>query len=789
MDSRSRCRATLAAMLPVLLIVAACAGDESAIGPRSDYAPVAQALETLIEHEMALKRLPALSIALVDDQEIVWARGFGYADPVDSVPATANTIYRVGSVSKLFTDIGVMQLVESGELDLDAPVGQYIADFGPTNPFDRDVTLRQLMSHRSGLVREPPVGHYFDPNEPSLAETVASLNATELVYEPETRIKYSNAGIATVGYVLEATQSQRFADYLERAVLKPLWMTHSALEPEPEIIADLAGADMWTYDGRWFEAPDFELGMSPAGSMYSSVRDLGKFLSSLFAGGRTEAGRVLRAETIEAMWTPQFAAAGTKTGYGIGFAVSELEGRRMVGHGGAIYGFATTLAALPDDRLGVVVVTSRDVANAVTDRIAQAALRTMLAVREDRPLPELRSTSPVSPELAARLEGRYGAEGGDVELIERNGRLYALPAWSGVEVELRAYGDTLVVDDVIDYGLRLMPLEAAIVVGRDTLARRVAERPDPAPARWAGLVGEYGWDHNTLYILERDGRLHALIEWFFLYPLEEASQDVFRFPDWGLYHGERLVFTRDADGRATQVETAGIPFLRRAVGPEGGETFRIDPVRPVEELRAEALASDPPVESGEFREPDLVELVALDSTIRLDIRYASTNNFMSSVFYSEPRAFMQRPAAEALVRAHQWLKERGYGVLIHDAYRPWYVTKMFWDATPADKKIFVADPARGSRHNRGCAVDLTLYDLATGLPVEMVAVYDEMSPRSYPDYPGGTALQRWHRRLLRDAMEEQGFEIYGFEWWHFDHADWSEYPILNLTFDRIAPSP
>jgi CubicO group peptidase (beta-lactamase class C family)/D-alanyl-D-alanine dipeptidase len=789
MLSRSGYKAALAPILPALLLIAACTGDERAIGPRSDYASLARGLETFIEHEMTLKNLPALSIALVDDQEIVWARGFGYADPVDSVPATANTIYRVGSVSKLFTDIGVMQLVESGELDLDVPVERYLPDFAPLNPFARDVTLRQLMSHRSGLVREPPVGHYFDPNEPTLAETVASLNSTELVYEPETRIKYSNAGIATVGYVLEATQGERFADYLERAVLEPLGMRHSAFEPKPEIIADLAEAYMWTYDGRWFEAPDFELGMSPAGSMYSSVEDLGLFLRALFAGGRTETGRVLRAETIEAMWTPQFATAGTETGYGIGFAVSELEGQRVVGHGGAIYGFATTLAALPDDRLGVVVVTSRDVANAVTDRIAQAALRAMLAVREGRPLPALRSTEPVSPRLAARLKGRYGAKGAGVELIARNDRLYALPAWSGIEVELRAYGDTLVVDDVLDHGLRLFPLEAAIVLGRDTLARQTAERPAPAPARWDGLVGEYGWDHNTLYILERDGRLHALIEWFFLYPLEEESQDVFRFPDWGLYHGERLVFSRDVDARATQVEAAGIPFLRRAVGPEGDETFRIDPVRPVEELRANALAADPPVESGEFRQPDLVELVALDSTIKLDIRYASTNNFMSSVFYSEPRAFMQRPAAEALARAHRWLKERGYGLLIHDAYRPWYVTKMFWDATPADKKIFVADPASGSRHNRGCAVDLTLYDLATGMPVEMVAVYDEFSPRSYPDYPGGTALQRWHRRLIRDAMEEQGFEIYGFEWWHFDYADWAEYPILNLTFDRITPSP
>jgi D-alanyl-D-alanine dipeptidase len=585
------------------------------------------------------------------------------------------------------------------------------------------------------------------------------------------------------------TQGQPFADYLKRALLSPLGMSHSAFEPEPDIVADLAKAFMWTYDGRWFEAPTFQLGMSPAGSMYSTVGDLGRFLSALFAGGATQTGRILQPETLEAMWTPQFAPPGTTAGYGIGFAISELEGHRMIGHGGAIYGFATTLGALPDERLGVVVVTTRDCANAVTDRIAHGALQAMLAVREQRPVAEPSDMQPVTAELAAQLEGRYGGGADAIDLIEEAGKLYALPTWGGERVALSLRQDTLVVDDVLNYGPRMLRLDGAIVLGRDTLAWQPPRPPASTPERWRGLIGEYGWDHNTLFILERDGRLHALIEWFFFYPLEEVSRDVFRFPSWGLYHGEQLVFTRGANDRATQVEAAGIPFLRRAIGPEAGETFRIDPLRPVEELRAEALAAAPPAESGDFREPDLVELVDLDPTIRLDIRYAGTNNFMSSVFYQEPRAFLQRPAAEALVRAHRALKERGYGLLIHDAYRPWYVTKMFWDATPADKKIFVADPANGSRHNRGCAADLTLYDLATGEPVDMVGVYDEMSPRSYPEYPGGTSLQRWYRELLREAMEAQGFSVYQWEWWHFDYPGWGEYPILNLTFEQLnAPS-
>ncbi len=762
------------------------ASVQSAPLPRKDYKPAVETLERFIEHEMADKDLPALSIALVDDQEIVWSKGFGFADPKRKVLSTAETIYRVGSVSKLFTDIAVMQLVEQGKLDLDAPVTRYLPDFSPRNAFGRNVTLRQLMSHRSGLVREPPVGNYFETTEPSLARTIASLNNTELVYPPESRTKYSNAAIATVGYVLERTQGEPFAKYLKRAVLDPLDLKRSSFEPTPEITKDLAKAYMWTIDGRVFEAPTFELGMSPAGSMYTTVTDMGRFMSVLFAGGRGTKGQMLKPSTIEQMWTPQFATSGQKSGYGIGFAIREVDGRRTVGHGGAIYGFATTLKAMPDDKLGVVVVTTKDSANAVTNRVADYALTTMLAVRQGKPIPQPETSSPVDPQLARRIEGHYVNGSNSVELIESAGKLSKLSGGGGEQVRLRSLGDALIVDDKLAYGEKMLVRDNALVIGNDTFKRIEVPKPEPAPALWRGLIGEYGWDHDVLYIFEKDKKLWALIEWFEFDPLEQVSENVFKFPDRGLYDGERLIFTRDKSGRATQVEAASVVFKRRNVGPEeGAGQLRIKPLRPVSELLQEALAAQPPKETGEFREPDLLELNRLDPTIKLEVRYATTNNFLSSVFYSEPRAFLQRPAAEALVRAHQKLKEKGYGLLIHDAYRPWYVTKVFWDATPDEKKIFVADPSKGSRHNRGAAVDLSLYDLNTGKPVEMVGTYDETTDRSYPDYPGGTSLQRWHRSLLRDAMEAEGFAVYEAEWWHFDYKDWQRYPIGNATFDKL----
>ncbi len=215
-------------------------------------------------------------------------------------------------------------------------------------------------------------------------------------------------------------------------------------------------------------------------------------------------------------------------------------------------------------------------------------------------------------------------------------------------------------------------------------------------------------------------------------------------------------------------------------------TFRITPLRPVTELEKEALAARPPREAGNFRAPDLVEVARLDPTFKLDIRYATTNNFLSTPMYSQARAFLERPAAEALLRVQRSLREKGYGLLIHDAYRPWYVTKMFWEATPNDKKIFVADPKEGSRHNRGCAVDLTLYDLKTGAAVKMPSGYDEMSERAYADYAGGTAEERERRAILRQAMEKEGFTVYPQEWWHFDYKDWKLYPILNVRFEDLG---
>jgi D-alanyl-D-alanine dipeptidase len=196
-------------------------------------------------------------------------------------------------------------------------------------------------------------------------------------------------------------------------------------------------------------------------------------------------------------------------------------------------------------------------------------------------------------------------------------------------------------------------------------------------------------------------------------------------------------------------------------------------------------ATQMPKETGTFKPTDLVELIKLDSSLKLDIRYATSNNLAGRPVYRQARAFLQREPAMAVAQVNKELKPLGYGLLVFDGYRPWAVTKLFWDITSAGNKKFVADPKLGSRHNRGCAVDLSLYDLKTGKEVEMTGAYDEMSERSYPNYTGGTAQQRQMRDLLRSKMEDHGFTVYEVEWWHFDYKDWKQYRIANVPFEEI----
>jgi D-alanyl-D-alanine dipeptidase len=324
-------------------------------------------------------------------------------------------------------------------------------------------------------------------------------------------------------------------------------------------------------------------------------------------------------------------------------------------------------------------------------------------------------------------------------------------------------------------------------------------QPSLLPRDLNGKTGDFAdqTEKDVLLILERSRRLYLRDSGGLEHVLKllrispEGDQTSFTYTSEEADPSWVLGFKQHASDPVWQLFTQIGPYHRLSYSVPAGSTSvnLVKPLRALKEIRAAALAATPPEEQGTLRKNDLVELANLDPAIRLDIRYATTNNFLGSPVYTQARAFLQRPAVDALLRALRRLQPLGYGFLIHDGYRPWYVTKIFWDATPESGKIFVADPAQGSRHNRGCAVDLTLYDLKTNQPVEMTGLFDEMSPRSFPDYSGGTSLQRWHRDLLRWAMEAEGFTVFEAEWWHFDYKDWREYAISNIPFEKLDAHP
>lgn len=302
----------------------------------------------------------------------------------------------------------------------------------------------------------------------------------------------------------------------------------------------------------------------------------------------------------------------------------------------------------------------------------------------------------------------------------------------------------------------------------------LARTPLLAKAEWAA-IGQYGDKAAPFTVFEKDGALHIDGEGF-----RSARLTPLGGGRYAIASGGDVVLEKGAarlNGKVLAFHDFGAETRERI-----HKAVRADPVA----LRRRALAATPPVEPGERLPSDLVDVTTIDPGIKLDIRYAGSDNFMGIPLYEKPAAYLQRPAAEALGRIHKALAPQGYGLLVHDAYRPWYVTWMFWEATPPEDHVFVADPAQGSRHNRGCAVDLTLYDLKTGKAVEMPGRYDEFSTRSYADFVGGTTAQRARRAILRQAMEAEGFAVYPEEWWHFDFKDYGRYPIGTKTFSELA---
>ncbi len=292
-------------------------------------------------------------------------------------------------------------------------------------------------------------------------------------------------------------------------------------------------------------------------------------------------------------------------------------------------------------------------------------------------------------------------------------------------------------------------------------------KPAYPPPHIARFVGLYGTDRALLDIYEVGGAL---------------------FVDGCGLTRQRVADAADRLCLSTECEVVaiidGISLAQRDFAGAAVAQFRRAIATDLARLRADSITARPPTLPASLAKSDLVEICAVDPSIAIDMRYASANNFMGVALYDRAVAFLQRRAATALTHAQASLRDRGYRLIVLDAYRPWSVTWLFWQAVPPEARQFVADPALGSKHNRGCAVDVTLIEIASGTLTAMPSDYDEASARADPEYCGSTSRARWHRDLLRRTMEDAGFTVDPHEWWHYDFHDWQSYPVLNAP---LAP--
>lgn len=541
---------------------------------------VRRELEAAVSREVKDKRIPSISYALVDRQSTLASGHITLAGAAHAV--TDDSVFRVGSCSKMFTGIALMQLVEQGRVDIDKDVAEYVPGFFPHNPFAQApcqsrgvVTLRKLMSHTAGMVREATVGHYLDDSDVSVEEMVEELKASTLKEDPDGRVfQYSNAGVAVVGYVVQRVAGVEFATYVRENVLDPLGMEHSSFVQTPYIEEHLAPACMWTFE-RDFPAPVFDMGGGgAAGNLFSTIPEMAEFVRTMLRGGFTASGEpVLSTETLHSMWEP--IGRKGKSAYGLTFGLGSLDGWKSVGHNGAIYGYATQLAFLPEAGLGVVLCATLDVVNGVIGRLGTYGLRLSLAARGMGRRPDPQPTYlDVTAQQLMLLPGTFSdeASGETVNVLAKGSRLYLvvddlplrIQAKSGTEFEV----DGRVFGPGSEYPHLSVAFESPTEGGSPSLTwkgvtwKRVAEaKTEAVPDELLPYVGEYGPDFNITHVFFRGGKLKCTIEYFFTHTLEEVSEGVYKMH--GLLYDDETFEFNASDGRGREGIRVGPMFLAR----------------------------------------------------------------------------------------------------------------------------------------------------------------------------------------------------------------------------------
>jgi CubicO group peptidase (beta-lactamase class C family) len=384
-------------------------------------------IEAWLEAQMAYRGLPGVSVGVVYDQELIYSKGFGYADIESRAAAAPTTIYRIASHSKLFTAIAIMQLRDQGLLSLDDPIEKHLPWFEIRNPFGEApaITIRHLLTHTSGLPREAGSGYWIDFDFPTIEEVRARLPAQSMVYPPETRWKYSNLALTLAGETVSVVSGQSFAEYVSENILDPLGLQSTSVVLREEHGDRLAtGYGRRLPDGSRSRFPFVDArALAPAAGVSSTVEDMARFISWQFRlreSGQTE---VLRAATLKEMQRVQWVQPDWKSAWGLGFEVFHTEARDLIGHSGGYPGYRTATYMSPVEEVGVIVFTNaldaepypgdpRSISERIFEWVAPAISRAV----------EGESVEPPDPSWS-RLEGTYRSHWGDFHVLALDGTL------------------------------------------------------------------------------------------------------------------------------------------------------------------------------------------------------------------------------------------------------------------------------------------------------------------------------------------------------------------------------
>jgi CubicO group peptidase (beta-lactamase class C family) len=313
--------------------------------------------------KIAYEKIPGMSAGLVVDQKLVWSKGFGYEDVENRRAATADTIYGICSISKLFTAISVMQQRDAGKLRLDDPITQYLsyARVEQTSKDSPDVTIESLLTHSSGLPRESNQPYWSDPDFkfPTKEEIIGGLSSQKMLYPSDRYFQYSNLGLTFAGEIVEQVSGRSYEDYVQDEILKPLALSHTTpYLPKDQLGKELAtGYSALKRDGTRDVMPFYEArGITPAAGFASNVKDLGSFASwqfRLLSKGGTE---VLKSSTLREMQHVHWVDPDWDTTWGLGFVVRRTDDKTYVGHSGACPGYFTSLVMLPDKKVAAIIL-------------------------------------------------------------------------------------------------------------------------------------------------------------------------------------------------------------------------------------------------------------------------------------------------------------------------------------------------------------------------------------------------------------------------------------------------